>query len=60
MMGDALGSIAIIIGAIAIRITGWQRIDPALSIVIGLLIVWTAWDIVKDSLNICSKDCRAG
>lgn len=52
MLGDALGSIAIIFGAIAIRYTGRQWIDPALSILIAALIIWTAWDIVKESLNI--------
>lgn len=60
MMGDALGSIAIIFGAAGIRLTGWQRIDPALSALIGLLIVWTAWDIVKDSLNILLEGLPRG
>src|SRR4051812_21860250 len=52
MLGDALGSVAIVAGAIVIRYTGWQRIDPALSVAIAVLIVWTAWDIVNESLNI--------
>jgi len=52
MLGDALGSLAIVAGAIVIRYTGWQRIDPALSVAIGVLIIWTAWDIVNESLNI--------
>lgn len=52
MLGDALGSVAIVLGAVAIRYTGWVRVDPILSIVIALLIVWTAWDIIRESLNI--------
>ena len=52
MLGDALGSIAIVIGAVAIRYTGWVQVDPLLSILIALLIVWTAWDIIRESLNI--------
>lgn len=52
MLGDALGSVGIIIGAILIRYTGWYRIDPILSIIIGGLIVWTAWDIIKESSNV--------
>ena len=52
MLGDALGSIAIIAGAVAIRYTGWVQVDPLLSILIALLIVWTAWDIIRESLNI--------
>ena len=52
MLGDALGSIGIIIGAAVIRYTAWNIIDPILSILIGLLILWTAWDIVRETLNI--------
>jgi len=60
MLGDALGSIAIICGAIGIRYTGWTRIDPLLSIVIGSLIIWTAWDIIKESLNILLEGLPRG
>ncbi len=52
MLGDALGSVGIIIGAVAIRLTGWLWVDPVLSILIGALIVWSARSIVKESLNI--------
>ena len=60
MLGDALGSLAIIAGAIAIRYTGWQRVDPLLSILIGFLIVWTAWDIIRESLNILLEGLPRG
>jgi cobalt-zinc-cadmium efflux system protein len=60
MMGDALGSIGIVFGAVAIHYTGWQRIDPALSALIGLLIVWTAWDIIRESLNILLEGLPRG
>lgn len=60
MLGDALGSVAIIAGAVAIRYTGWVRVDPALSILIGVLIVWTAWDIIRESLNILLEGLPKG
>jgi cobalt-zinc-cadmium efflux system protein len=60
MLGDALGSVAIILGAIAIRYTGWQQLDPALSVAIGLLIVWSAWDITRESLNILLEGLPRG
>ena len=60
MLGDALGSLAIIGGALVIRYTGWERVDPALSILIALLIVWTAWDIVRESLNILLEGLPRG
>jgi cobalt-zinc-cadmium efflux system protein len=60
MLGDALGCFAIILGAVAIRYTGWVQIDPLLSIVIGILIVWTAWDIIRESLNILLEGLPRG
>ena len=60
MLGDALGSIAIVLGAAAIRYTGWVRVDPILSILIALLIVWTAWDIIRESLNILLEGLPRG
>jgi len=60
MLGDALGSIAIVAGALVIRYSGWVQIDPLLSIAIALLIVWTAWDIIRESLNILLEGLPRG
>lgn len=60
MFGDALGSLGIILGAVAIRWTGWQRVDPVLSALIGALIIWTAWDIVRESLDILLEGLPRG
>jgi cobalt-zinc-cadmium efflux system protein len=60
MLGDALGSVAIIAGGIGIRFTGWSQIDPLLSILIGILIIWTAWDIIRESLNILLEGLPRG
>jgi cobalt-zinc-cadmium efflux system protein len=60
MLGDALGSVGIIAGALVIRYTGWLRVDPLLSILIGTLIIWTAWDVIKESLNILLEGLPRG
>jgi len=60
MLGDALGSVAIIAGAIVIRYTGWVQVAPVLSIILALLIIWTAWDIVHESLNILLEGLPRG
>ncbi len=60
MAGDAAACVAIIGGAIVMRFTGWQAIDPVLSIVIGLGILWTAWGIIRDSLNILLEGLPKG
>jgi cobalt-zinc-cadmium efflux system protein len=60
MLGDLVGSIGIIAGAIVIHFTGWEQVDPILSILIGVLIIWTAWDIIKESLNILLEGLPRG
>ena len=60
MLGDALGSVAIIVGALVMRSTGWHMIDPILSILIAGLIVWTAWDIMRETLNVLLEGIPQG
>lgn len=60
MLGDALGAIAIILGAVVMGFTGWNYIDPVLSIALGLLIIYTAWDIIRESLNILLEGSPRG
>lgn len=60
MLGDALGAVAIILGAVVIHYTGWTYIDPVLSIALGILIVYTAWDIIRESLNILLEGLPRG
>jgi cobalt-zinc-cadmium efflux system protein len=60
MIGDAASSAGIIAGAIAIRFTGWIVIDPILSLLIAIGIVWSAWGIIQDSLNILLEGLPKG
>jgi cobalt-zinc-cadmium efflux system protein len=60
MLGDAISSLGIMAGAIAIRFTGLDVIDPVLSVLIGILIVWTAWDIIQESLNVLLEGLPRG
>jgi cobalt-zinc-cadmium efflux system protein len=50
--GDALSNIAIIVGAIAIHITGALWVDPLLGIAIGLLVLWSSIGILRESAHI--------
>jgi len=60
MLGDALGSVAIIAGGVIIAYTGWLQVDPLLSILIAGLIMWSAWDIIRESLNILLEGLPRG
>ena len=49
---DVYTNIGIVIALIVIKFTGLSIIDPIISIVIAILIIWSAKDIVMQSLNI--------
>ncbi|MDO8732542.1 MAG: cation diffusion facilitator family transporter [Actinomycetota bacterium] len=52
MMGDLLGSIAVIAAALGIWLTGWDRIDPLASVAVALMILPRAWLLLKEALDI--------
>ncbi|MDE3195714.1 MAG: cation transporter, partial [Acidobacteriota bacterium] len=60
MLGDLLGSAAIVVGAVVMKFTGSDRVDPILSFAISGLVVWTAWDIIRESLNILLEGLPRG
>jgi cobalt-zinc-cadmium efflux system protein len=60
MLGDAASCLGIILGAALMYLTGWLAIDPILSILIAAAIVWTAWDIFRDSINILLEGLPKG
>lgn len=52
VLGDLLGSVAAIVAALVILWTGWTPIDPLLSLLVALLILRSAWFLVKKSAHI--------
>jgi cobalt-zinc-cadmium efflux system protein len=52
VMGDLLGSVAAITAATVILFTGWFPIDPLLSVLVAVLILHSAWKVVKESAHI--------
>ena len=52
VFADLLGSIGVAIAALVILATGWVEADPVVSILIGVLILASAWSILRDSTEI--------
>jgi cobalt-zinc-cadmium efflux system protein len=50
--GDALASVGVIVGAAVIMFTGLNWIDAAVSILISVIILASAWGILKEGLRI--------
>ena len=51
-VGDALSSVAVIISRLIVIFTGYQGIDPLAAAIIGVLIMLSAYRLVRDSTNI--------
>ena len=49
---DLLGSLAAIVAAVVIIVTGWTPIDPLLSVLVALLIARSAWMLVRQSAHV--------
>jgi cobalt-zinc-cadmium efflux system protein len=59
-VGDTLSTAAVIAGGWAILITGNSWIDSVLSIAIGVLILWSGFGIVRETLNILLEGTPRG
>ncbi len=60
MLGDTLSTAAVIVGGVAILFTGMTWIDPALSLGIAALILWSSISIVRETLNILLEGTPRG
>jgi cobalt-zinc-cadmium efflux system protein len=52
VVGDAVSSVGVIVAAGVIWFTGWEWVDPLMSVFIGILIVLSSWRVLKSSLHI--------
>jgi cobalt-zinc-cadmium efflux system protein len=59
-IGDTLSTAAVIAGGIMIATTGQRWIDPALSVGIGVMILWSSIGIIRESLNILLEGTPTG
>ena len=60
MLGDTLSTAAVIVGGAVILLTGRAWMDPALSLGIAALILWSSWAIVRETLNILLEGTPRG
>jgi len=58
--GDALSSGAVVVCGVVITYTGWQRIDPLLSSLIALVIVFGAVRLVREAVDVLLEASPAG
>lgn len=60
VLGDLLGSVATIVAALVIAFTGWYAADPLLSVLIGGLVVFGAWSLLRESVDVLLEAAPRG
>lgn len=60
VVGDMLGSVAAIIAAIVISLTGWLLIDPLMTVLVCGLIGWSAWGLIRDTTRVLLEAAPPG
>ena len=52
VLTDALGSLGAIVAGTLIWLLGWNWVDPAASLLIGVLVLFSAWGLLKETVNV--------
>jgi cobalt-zinc-cadmium efflux system protein len=60
VLGDLLGSLAAVLAALAVRWLGWNWADPTLSLLVSLLILGSAWQLLRRSAHILLEGVPEG
>ena len=52
LVGDVLSTLGAVIAGVIIYFTQWNWLDPLVSVLIGALILWNAWGILRQTIHI--------
>ncbi|HLA88537.1 MAG TPA: cation diffusion facilitator family transporter, partial [Anaerolineales bacterium] len=52
LMGDVMSTLGAVIAGVIIFFTNWNWLDPLVSVLIGVFILWNAWGILRQSIHI--------
>ena len=57
--GDALGSVGAMTAGALIWAFGWNWVDPLTSVVIGLIVIYSSWTLLRDALHVLMEGAPA-
>jgi cation diffusion facilitator family transporter len=60
VVGDALGSVAVIVAAVVIATTGWTGADVVASFVVGALVLPRAWTLLREAFDVLLEAAPKG
>ena len=52
VLTDALGSVGAIVAGVLIWAFGWNWADPVASVIIGVLVIYSSWELLKETVNV--------
>jgi cobalt-zinc-cadmium efflux system protein len=52
MLGDAAVSAGVLVSGLLIMVTGWNRLDPIISLIVVAVILLSTWRLLRDSLHL--------
>lgn len=52
LVSDAAVSLGVVLAGLGIALTGWQWIDPGMSLVIALVILLSTWGLLREAFNL--------
>jgi cobalt-zinc-cadmium efflux system protein len=59
LMGDVVSTLGAVIAGVVIYFTQWNWLDPLISVLIGFLILWNAWGILRQTIHILLESSPA-
>jgi cobalt-zinc-cadmium efflux system protein len=60
MLGDAVSALGVVGAGLATLLTGSQFADPVVSLLIGGLILWSTWDVLRESVDVLLEAAPRG
>jgi cation diffusion facilitator family transporter len=60
VLGDALGSVAVLVAAVVIATTGWTPADTVASLLVGALVLPRAWQLMREALDVLLEAAPRG
>jgi cobalt-zinc-cadmium efflux system protein len=51
-VADALGSAGVLVAGALVTLLGWNAADPAVAIVVAVLIAWSSWGLISEPIGI--------
>jgi len=60
VLGDLLGSVAVVVGGVLVGAAGWARADPVASLLIAALIVPRAFALLREAVHVLAEGAPRG